>query len=103
MTERRAAPAALAARQLLVDVGLEDRRVSPGVRLPVEEATRCPEKVEGALRSALRANRQGLPVLIDVHIAKHDYPKHFVDFHREVWGLGTQSKAGKSKRRAKSG
>ena len=47
-----------------------------------------PDKVEPALRSALRANRSGIPVLVDVQIAKHDYAPHFQYFHREVWGLG---------------
>ena len=47
-----------------------------------------PDKVEPALRSALRANRSGIPVLVEVQIAKHDYAPHFQYFHREVWGLG---------------
>ena len=47
-----------------------------------------PGKVESALRSALKANRSGIPVLIDVQIAKHDYAPHFQAFHRDVWGLG---------------
>ncbi len=47
-----------------------------------------PDKVEPALRSALRANRSGIPVLVEVQIAKHDYAPHFQHFHREVWGLG---------------
>jgi acetolactate synthase I/II/III large subunit len=58
-----------------------------------------PEKVDGALRSALRANAQGVPALVEVAIAKHDYPRHFVNFHREVWGLGARTKAGKRKKR----
>ncbi len=61
-----------------------------------------PGKVEPALKSALRANRQGLPVLLDVEIAKHDYPRHFVTYHREVWGLGAQKKGAKKTRRAQS-
>ena len=47
-----------------------------------------PGKVESALRSALKANRSGIPVLIDVQIAKHDYAPHFQAFHRDGWGLG---------------
>ena len=47
-----------------------------------------PDKVEPALRSALRANQSGIPVLVEVQIAKHDYAPHFQHFHREVWGLG---------------
>jgi len=47
-----------------------------------------PRRVDSALKTALKANRAGMPVLIDIHIAKHDYPPHFEKFHREVWGLG---------------
>ena len=36
-----------------------------------------PEEVESALTEALKANEDGIPVLIDFHTAKHDYPKHF--------------------------
>ena len=49
------------------------------------------ERVDDALRAALRANRRGTPVLIDVAIARHDYPPHFVDFHHNVWGLGAKN------------
>lgn len=42
-----------------------------------------PEMVEPALTEALRANAEGIPVLVDCHIAKHDYPKHFVEIHRK--------------------
>ena len=37
-----------------------------------------PDKVEPALRSALRANQSGIPVLVEVQIAKHDYAPHFL-------------------------
>jgi acetolactate synthase-1/2/3 large subunit len=47
-----------------------------------------PAKVDAALKSAVKANQAGTPVLIDIHIAKHDYPPHFTTFHREVWGMG---------------
>src|SRR5690606_13450945 len=47
-----------------------------------------PEAVEPALAAALAANRKGIPALVDFRIAKHDYPPHFADFHREVFGLG---------------
>ena len=47
-----------------------------------------PGKVGSALKSALKANRSGIPVLVDVQIAKHDYAPHFQAFHRAVWGLG---------------
>ena len=41
-----------------------------------------PEKVERALTQALKANKKGMPVLIDVHIARHVYHKHFVEVHK---------------------
>ena len=50
-----------------------------------------PDRVDDTLRAAFRANRRGIPVLIDVAIARHDYPPHFVDFHRNVWGLGAKN------------
>jgi acetolactate synthase-1/2/3 large subunit len=62
-----------------------------------------PEKVEPALKAALRANAKGIPVLIDVRIAKHDYPTHFTKFHREVWGLGARRKGARKKRRKAAG
>ena len=40
-----------------------------------------PGEVEPALIEALSANADGRPVLIDFHTAKHDYPKHFVEFN----------------------
>ncbi|HEX9767652.1 MAG TPA: hypothetical protein VGA50_00645, partial [Kiloniellales bacterium] len=58
-----------------------------------------PEKVDGALRAALRANARGVPALIEVEIARHDYPRHFVTFHREVWGLGAHTKSAKRRKR----
>jgi len=42
-----------------------------------------PEQVEPALIEALGANAEGLPVLIDFHTAKHDYPKHFVEVNSQ--------------------
>ena len=62
-----------------------------------------PAKLEGALKSARRANARGIPVLVEVAIAKHDYPRHFVNFHREVWGLGAKSKSAKKKKRTMAG
>ena len=50
-----------------------------------------PRRVDSALRTALKANRSGIPVLVDIQIAKHDYPPHFERFHREVWGLGKRT------------
>jgi len=45
-----------------------------------------PEEVEAALGQALKFNQEGRPVLIDVHIARHDYPRHFVEIHRRKAG-----------------
>lgn len=42
-----------------------------------------PEQIEAAVEQALRLNRTGMPVLIDVRIAKHDYYEHFVAIHHE--------------------
>lgn len=42
-----------------------------------------PEQIEAAVEQALSLNRTGMPVLIDVRIAKHDYYEHFVAVHRE--------------------
>ncbi|MEQ9643265.1 MAG: thiamine pyrophosphate-binding protein [Alphaproteobacteria bacterium] len=47
-----------------------------------------PADVDAALRQALQANQSGQPALLDFHIAKHDYPDHFVRFHHEVFELG---------------
>jgi acetolactate synthase-1/2/3 large subunit len=41
-----------------------------------------PAAIEPALRAALAANHAGVPCLIDVAIAKHDYPPHFVAVHK---------------------
>jgi len=57
-----------------------------------------PGAVEDALRQALAANRRGIPVLLDVRIAKHDYPPHFVHFHKKVWGFGARGKAAAARR-----
>jgi acetolactate synthase-1/2/3 large subunit len=51
-----------------------------------------PARVEAALKAALAANRKGIPVLVDVAIARHDYAPHFVDFHKRVWGFGTKGR-----------
>lgn len=40
-----------------------------------------PAEVEPALARALAANARGKPCLIDIAIAKHDYPPHFVSHH----------------------
>ncbi|MEX2649055.1 MAG: thiamine pyrophosphate-binding protein [Alphaproteobacteria bacterium] len=56
-----------------------------------------PARVEGALRRALTANRKGVPVLLDVRIAKHDYPPHFTAYHKEIWGLGANGTGARAK------
>lgn len=61
-----------------------------------------PNRVEAALKGALAANRRGIPVLLDIRIAKHDYPPHFTAYHKEIWGLGATGKGSKA-RRAKGG
>jgi hypothetical protein len=33
-----------------------------------------------------------MPVLLDVRIARHDYPPHFIAYHKEIWGLGARGK-----------
>ncbi len=38
-----------------------------------------PEQVEPALHAALAANERGVPVLLDFHVARHDYTKHFME------------------------
>lgn len=42
-----------------------------------------PADVEGAVEEAKRLNGEGMPVLVDVRIAKHDYYDHFVAIHRD--------------------
>ncbi len=42
-----------------------------------------PNDVEAAVLEAQRLNRAGMPVLIDVRIAKHDYSDHFVAIHND--------------------
>jgi acetolactate synthase-1/2/3 large subunit len=56
-----------------------------------------PAKVDAALTAALKANQRDQPVLIDVHIAKHDYPPHFTAYHRKIWGYGKRVPATKTK------
>lgn len=42
-----------------------------------------PNQVDAAMVEAQRLNRQGIPVLIDARIARHDYPDHFVKIHHD--------------------
>jgi acetolactate synthase-1/2/3 large subunit len=58
-----------------------------------------PAKVDAALMAAVKTNHREQPVLIDVHIAKHDYPPHFTDYHRKIWGYGKRVPKPKTKRR----
>ena len=51
-------------------------------------AVKRPEEVEPALRAALAANAVGRPCLIDIAIAKHDYPDHFVAHHKATMSGG---------------
>ncbi len=62
-----------------------------------------PAEIEPALEAALSANRRGIPVLLDCHIPKHDYPPQFTRFHREIWGLGAKGKRAKLRRAAGGG
>lgn len=42
-----------------------------------------PAQVDAAVQQARSLNHQGVPVLIDVHIARHEYSDHFVAVHHE--------------------
>ncbi len=46
-----------------------------------------PAAVASALERAKRANDQGLSAVLSCPIDPWDYPRGFVDFHRDVWGL----------------
>ena len=46
-----------------------------------------PAALEDALRSALAANQQGVPAVIDVEIAVHDYSEHFMEVHKRNIGF----------------
>ena len=79
--------------------GVTDFEVSPDFAQLAEAqgcvgiTVRSPNQIEPALAAALKANRRGEPVLIDCHIPKHDYPKQFTRFHREIWGVGAKGGA----------
>jgi acetolactate synthase-1/2/3 large subunit len=62
-----------------------------------------PAEIEPALAAALAANAEGVPMLLDCRIPKHDYPPHFTRFHQEIWGLGVAGAAGEGKRRGGGG
>ena len=42
-----------------------------------------PEQVRPAFEFALAENANGVPVLLDIRIEKHDYPPHFQQIHKE--------------------
>ncbi len=48
-----------------------------------------PAEVAPALERARRANAEGVPAVVDIGIALHDYPEWFQTWHREIWGMGT--------------
>lgn len=68
-------------------VGTEFKVAADFVKIAEAQGCRAmrvekPEAIEPALRAALAANRTGVPCLIDVVIAKHDYPPNFVAIHK---------------------
>jgi acetolactate synthase-1/2/3 large subunit len=40
-----------------------------------------------ALDRARQANDDGVPALVEVEVARHEYAPGFVSFHRDVWGV----------------
>ena len=44
--------------------------------------------VADALERARKANDDGVPALVEVEIARHEYAPGFVAFHRDQWGVG---------------
>jgi acetolactate synthase-1/2/3 large subunit len=45
-----------------------------------------------ALDRARRANDDGVPALVEVEVARHEYAPGFVSFHRDVWGVGPRQR-----------
>lgn len=45
-------------------------------------------EVAAALDRARRANDDGVPALVEVEVARHEYAPGFVAYHRDVWGVG---------------
>ncbi|MFO1055920.1 MAG: thiamine pyrophosphate-binding protein [Dongiaceae bacterium] len=62
-----------------------------------------PADIAPALEAALAANGEGVPMLLDCRIPKHDYPPHFTRYHQEVWGLGASGAEAAEKRRRGGG
>jgi acetolactate synthase-1/2/3 large subunit len=46
------------------------------------------EALRGALERAREANQRGVPAVVDVAIARHDYPEWFRQWHHDVRGMG---------------
>ena len=57
------------------------------------EAVTHGDGVGDALDRARRANEDGVPALVEVAVARHEYAPGFVSFHRDVWGLGQRAAA----------
>ena len=51
------------------------------------------DDVRDALDRARQANEDGVPALVEVAVARHEYAPGFVSFHRDVWGLGQRAAA----------
>jgi thiamine pyrophosphate-dependent acetolactate synthase large subunit-like protein len=51
------------------------------------EQIASPDALGDALGRAKRALADGVPAMLDCLIDTWDYPKGFVDYHREVWGF----------------
>ncbi len=51
------------------------------------EAIAAPDEIAPALERARASLAEGLPCVLDCVIDTWDYPRGFVDFHRDVWGL----------------
>jgi hypothetical protein len=45
-----------------------------------------------ALDRARRANDDGVPALVEVEVARHEYAPGFDAFHRDVWGVGPRQR-----------
>ena len=58
------------------------------------EANKClgvhveqPQAIKSALEEALRANREGVPAVIDIVVDPFDAPDGFREFHRDIWHM----------------
>jgi acetolactate synthase-1/2/3 large subunit len=57
------------------------------------EAVTHGDDVRDALDRARQATEDGVPALVEVAVARHEYAPGFVSFHRDVWGLGQRAAA----------